>query len=156
MTRDIVTDILTQYHIFKGLKIFGQEGIYAFLKELQNNCDRIFINSKHRKQMCKDEQNTALQHLMSLEKKYTKLIKGWGCANNHTHLLYLDKNNVIDMTFNTYPFLRTFHISPMDDQVMAKVDITVAFIHSSMAWCDLDMKLKGKMVGIFSKLNPYQ
>ena len=35
MTLNVVTTILTQYHVSKGLKVFGDEGVQAVLKELR-------------------------------------------------------------------------------------------------------------------------
>ena len=44
MTSDTVMTDLTQYHVSKGIKKFGQEGVEAILRELKQIHDRMVID----------------------------------------------------------------------------------------------------------------
>ena len=43
MTSKVVTTALTQYHVSKGITLYGQEGIAAGLKELKQLHDMLVI-----------------------------------------------------------------------------------------------------------------
>ena len=51
MTSDIVTTVLTQYHVSKGLKVYGEKGIEAVLSELKHLRDRMVIEPQHPEKM---------------------------------------------------------------------------------------------------------
>ena len=51
ITNDIITTILTQYHISKGLKVFGKAGADAVLKELTQLHERLVIAPLNGKDM---------------------------------------------------------------------------------------------------------
>lgn len=76
MTSDIVTTILTQYHVSKGLKIFGDEGVKAVLKELQQLHDILVIKPVKAQSLTLAQKKASLQYLMFLKQKRCGKIKG--------------------------------------------------------------------------------
>ena len=51
MRNPLITTILTQYHVSKGLKFFGETGVAAVLKELKKLHDRMVMDPKNAKGM---------------------------------------------------------------------------------------------------------
>ena len=154
MTSDVVTTCLTQYHVSKGLKVFGQKGIEAVLKELKQLHDRMVIEPQHHKEMSKDEKKSSLQYLMFLKKKRSGIIKGRGCADGRKQRVYLNKDDVSAPTVATESLLLTCLIDAMENRYIATVNIPGTFMQSDLEGDDLHLKLEGKMVDILAKLNP--
>ena len=69
MTSNLATTMLTQYHLSKGLKIYGKKGENAILQELKQLHDQIVIEPKAMENMSKQDKQNALQHLMFPKQK---------------------------------------------------------------------------------------
>ena len=67
MMNDTVTTILTQYHVSKGLKVFGNDGVTAVLKELHQLHERMVIEPINGDNLSRNEKRAALQYLMFLK-----------------------------------------------------------------------------------------
>ena len=78
----MVSTILTQYHVSKGLKIFGEKGVASVLKELRQLHDRMVMEPKFVENMTKKQKTDALQYIMFLKEIHCGTIKGRGCANS--------------------------------------------------------------------------
>ena len=48
MHNPLITTILTQYHVYKGLKVFDESGVEAVLKELKQLHGRMVTKPKER------------------------------------------------------------------------------------------------------------
>ena len=81
MTSDLITTVLTQYHINKSINKFGQAGIDAVVVELKQLHDRMVVDPKNPYDMTTQEKHAALQYLMFLKQKRCGKIKGRGCAD---------------------------------------------------------------------------
>ena len=158
MTSDeVVTTILTQFHVSKGLKVFGQEGANAVLKELKQLHDRMVMTPVSSTTISKQEKQAALQYLMFLKKKRSGKIKGRGCADGRKQRLYASKDNVSSPTVATEALLLTCLIDAMEHQDVATVDIPGAFMQSDMEEIHgktTHMKLEGRMVDILNTIDP--
>ena len=65
MTSDeVVTTILTQYHVLKGLKAFDQEGVNVNMKELRQLHDRMVIKPVKSSSLTPEEKKASLHYLM--------------------------------------------------------------------------------------------
>ena len=73
--------MLTQYSVKKGLKVFGEAGADAVVKELQQLHDRGVMTPKMKDELSQSERRSALQYLMFLKQKRSGQIKGRGCAD---------------------------------------------------------------------------
>ena len=76
LKNEIVSTILTQYHVSKGLKIYEERGVGAVLKELRQLHDRMVIQPKFADNMTEKQKTDALQYLMFLKEKRCGTIKG--------------------------------------------------------------------------------
>ena len=73
--------LLSHMGVNKGIKVFGQKGIDAVSKEMQQFHDREVIIPKNPSQLTKEERHRALPYLMFLKDKRDSTIKGRGCAD---------------------------------------------------------------------------
>ena len=160
MTPDkVVTAILNQYHVSKGLKVFGQEGANAVLKDLKQLHDCMVMTPVSSKTISKQEKQAALQYLMFLKKKRSGKIKGWGCADGRKQRLYASKDDVSSPTVATEALLLTCLVDAMEHRDVATVDIPGAFMQSDMKGIHGEtthMKLEGRMVDMLKKIDPSQ
>jgi hypothetical protein len=67
---------MTQHSMKRGLKEFGDAGVEAVLKELQQLHDRKVLEPKNANHLTNDERRAALQYLMSSRRSATGLSKG--------------------------------------------------------------------------------
>ena len=154
MTNDIVTTILTQYHVSKGLKIFGQAGAEAVLKELKQLHERLVIEPMNEKHMTRAQKQAALNYLMFLKKKRSGQIKGRGCADGRKQRAYITKEESSSPTVATEALFLTCVIDAMEKRDVVTVDVPAAFMQADMEGPDVHMKLEGNMVRILEKIDP--
>jgi hypothetical protein len=69
---------MTQHSMKKGIKLFGQAGVDAVSKELQQLYDHKVLEPKSPDQISSADKKDALQYLMFLKKKRNGIIKGGG------------------------------------------------------------------------------
>ena len=65
----------------KGLKVFGEPGVAAILKELKQLHGRMVLDPKNAGGMITSKKKAALKYLMFLKLKRCGKIKGRGCAD---------------------------------------------------------------------------
>ena len=86
---DMVSTVLTQYHVSKGLQIFGERGVDAVLKELRQLHDCMVIEPEFAENMSEKQKSDALQYLMFLKEKRNGTVKGRGCADGREQRVYI-------------------------------------------------------------------
>ena len=154
MMDDTVCNILTQYYVSKGLKIFGDKGVQAVLKELNQLHERMVMEPVDADKLSPGQKRAALQYLMFLKEKRCGRIKGRGCADGRKQRLYMDKDQVSAPTVATESLLLTCLIDAMERRKVVTVDIPGAFMQSDMEGEDTHMKLEGEMVKILERIDP--
>ena len=88
----LITTILTQCHVYKGITVFGDPDVLAILKYLKQIYDRMVMYSKNADEITKCQKKASLQYLMFLKNKYGK-IKGRECAYVRKQCEYLTKDD---------------------------------------------------------------
>ena len=68
--------LLSHMGVNKGIKVFGQKGIYTFSTEMHKFHDREVIIMKNPIQLTKEKLNFALPNLMFLQEKRDSTIRG--------------------------------------------------------------------------------
>ena len=61
MRNPLINTILTQYHVYKGLKVSDDLSVASFLKELKQLHDRMFMDPKNTDEMNKCQKKAAPQ-----------------------------------------------------------------------------------------------
>ncbi len=62
---DMMTTILNQYHISKGINFFGKDGVDAVLAELKQLHNRMVIDPRDTTNMTKEERHATLHDSLS-------------------------------------------------------------------------------------------
>ena len=76
---------MTQMGVKKGLKVFGQAGVKAVQKELQQFHYREAMKPMHAHKLTPEQKRASLQYLMFLKKKRDVTIKGRGCTDGRSN-----------------------------------------------------------------------
>ena len=97
----LTTTIITQYHVSKGLEVFGDTGVSAILKELKQLHDRMVMDPQNADEIKRSKKKAALQYLMFLNQKRCGKIKGRGCADRRKQRKYLTKDDTSAPTVAT-------------------------------------------------------
>ena len=90
--------VMTQHNVRKGLKIFGDAGVEAVLKELTQLHDRRVLKPKEASKLSNEERKDSLQYLMFLKEKRDGSIKGRGCADGRKQRLHTTKEEASSPT----------------------------------------------------------
>eukprot|EP00957_Ditylum_brightwellii_P011334 857140-Ditylum_brightwellii.AAC.1 len=114
MDEPVTHSIMTQYHVSKGLKIFGKEGTEAVINELQQLHDRMVMSPKKPENVTKQERKESLQYLMFLKKKRCGQIKGRGCADGRKQQVYTHKDDTRAPTVATEALMLSCLIDAME------------------------------------------
>jgi hypothetical protein len=144
---------LTQYSIRKGLKVFGEAGKLAVLKEMQQLHDRTVIEPKMASMLTKDEKKKSLEYLMFLKKKRCGKIKGRGCADGRKQRIYKTKEETSSPTVRTESLFLSCVIDAKEGRDVATTDIPGAFMQADMDEL-VHMRLVGPLVKLLTKVDP--
>jgi hypothetical protein len=144
---------MTQHSMKKGIKIFGDAGVDAVVKELQQLHDRKVLEPKSSKQLSAADKKAALQYLMFLKQKRNGTIKGRGCADGRKQREYTNKEDASSPTVAIESVMLSCVIDAMEGRDVATVDIPGAFMQADMDDI-VHMKLEGKMAELLVMIDP--
>jgi len=83
--------MLNQVGIREGLKMFGEKGNNALLKELNQLHERDALLPRKKEDMTHDERKKALRYLIFLKEKRDRTINARGCADRRSQREYTTK-----------------------------------------------------------------
>ena len=89
---------MTQHNVRQGLKLFGEAGVDAVMKELVQLHERGVLEPKSAKDLDVEQRKDALQYLMFLKQKRNGTIKGRGCADGRKQRAYTTKEEASSPT----------------------------------------------------------
>jgi Reverse transcriptase (RNA-dependent DNA polymerase) len=145
--------VMTQYNMKKGIKMFGEAGTDAVLKELKQLHDKNTFQPKMPSTLTAAEKSAALQCLMFLKEKRNGSIKGRGCADGRKQRLYTAKEDASSPTVAIESVMLSCVVDAAEGRDVATVDIPGAFLHADMEDV-VHMKLEGTMAEIMVRINP--
>ena len=71
MNNDIITTILTQYHISNGVKVFGQDGLDSVLAKLKQLHNRMVMDPTNPSNMSAEGKNTPMHYAPKTQTLWT-------------------------------------------------------------------------------------
>ena len=77
----LIVTVITQYHILKGIKLFGDQSVEAVMKKLNQLHEMMFMEPKNSETMSREENKAALKYLMLLKQNRRGKIKRRGYAD---------------------------------------------------------------------------
>ncbi len=144
---------MMQHNMKKGIKLFGDAGIDAVLKELQQLHDRKVLEPKDVTKMLGDDKRAPLQYLMFLKQKRNGTIKGRGCADGRKQRPYTAKEDASSSTVTIESVMLSCVIDAKKGRDVATVDIPGAFMQADMDDI-VRMRLEGKMAALLVRIDP--
>jgi Reverse transcriptase (RNA-dependent DNA polymerase) len=145
--------VFSQYSMKAGLKLFGEHGAEAVLKELKQLHDRNVMEPKKASEMSREDRYQALSYLMFLKEKRDGVIKGRGCADGRKQRAYIPKEEASSPTISTEAVFLTSVIDAREQRDVATVDVPGAFMQADMDDV-VHMRLDGVMVDMLIEIDP--
>ncbi|KAI2499082.1 Reverse transcriptase (RNA-dependent DNA polymerase) [Fragilaria crotonensis] len=143
--------VMTQHSVKKGLKLFGEKGIDAIMKELDQLHTRKVLKPK-KNLNCK-ERRDSLQYLMFLKEKRNGIIKARGCADGRKQREFTTKEEASSPTVAIESVMLSCAIDARERRDVATVDLPGAFMQADME-DTVHMKLEGKMAELLVRCDP--
>jgi hypothetical protein len=141
-----------QMSMKRGIKVFGQGGVDAVKKEMQQLHDRIVMQAKNARDRTPEEKKQALAYLMFLKRKRTGDIKGRGCADGRKQRAWTDKDEATSPTIATEAVFLTAVIDAYERRDAAIVDVPGAFMQADMDELVL-VRFTGVMVDLLLEID---
>ena len=145
--------MLTQYSMKKGIQMFGNAGVDAVLKELQQLHDRNVLEPANPDTLSANDKKASLPYLMFLKEKRTGTIKARGCADGRKQRIYTSKEDASSPTVSIESVFLTSVIDAKEERDVATVDVPGAFMQADME-DTVHMKLEGTMAELLMKIDP--
>jgi Reverse transcriptase (RNA-dependent DNA polymerase)/Zinc knuckle len=145
--------VFSQHSMRAGLKLFGERGTEAVLKELKQLHDRGVMEPKKASEMSREDRYQALSYLMFLKEKRDGVIKGRGCADGRKQRAYIPKEEASSPTVSTEAVFLTSVIDAREHRDVATVDVPGAFMQADMDDV-VYMRLDGVMVDLLIEIDP--
>jgi uncharacterized protein (UPF0332 family) len=143
----------TQYSMTKGLKLFGDKGIEAVRKEMEQLDKMSVLEPVDPSHLAPSERERVLEYLMFLKEKRCGKIKGRGCADGRPQRLWTDKKDSTSPTAYLESLLLTACIDAKEGRKVATIDIPGAFLHVDQDEL-VHIRLRGEMARMLGKINP--
>ena len=145
--------ILTQVGMKKGIKLWGEEGVAANIKEMKQFHDKGVVEPLKPSDISDDIRKKALGYLMFFLKKRNGIIKGRGCADGRPQRVHKSKEETCSPTAVTESVFITALLDAQEGRDVAHVDTPGTFLQTE-ASDDTSIKLEGSIVRITTKINP--
>jgi Reverse transcriptase (RNA-dependent DNA polymerase)/Zinc knuckle len=143
----------TQYNVKKGLKIFGEAGAEAVIKEMQQLHDREVIQPRSASMLTREEKRDSLQYLMFLKKKRCGRIKGRGCADGRKQRIYKTKEETSAPTVSVESLFLSCVIDAKEGRKVVTCDIPGAFMQADIDEV-IHVRLEGPLAMLLTKVDP--
>jgi hypothetical protein len=127
LTPELEAIALTQYNLKRGLKEFGNDGLVALGKEVEQLYTRKVSKPVDSKDLTKEQKRASLRYLMFLTKKRTGRIKARGCADGRKQRETTNKEDASAPTV-----MLSAVIDSMEERDVATVDIPGAFMQADI------------------------
>jgi hypothetical protein len=144
---------MTQHSVRQGIKLFGEQGVDAVMKELVQLHERGVVEPKHIYELNGQEKQDALQYLMFLKQKRNGTIKGRGCADGRKQRKHTTKEEASSPTVAIESVMLSCVIDAKENRDVGTVDLPGAFMQADME-DTVHMKLEGKMAELMVRIDP--
>jgi hypothetical protein len=151
--KDLEHVALTQYSVKKGLKIFGEAGADAVIKEMKQLDQLNVIEPKDASMLTRAEKKASLEYLMFLKRKRCGRIKGRGCADGRKQRVYMTKEETSSPTVTTEGLFLSCIIDAKEGRDVATADIPGAFMQADMN-AVVHVQLTGPLAMMLARVNP--
>jgi hypothetical protein len=153
LTADLEAIALTQYTLKRGLKEFGNDGVVALGKEMEQLHTRKVAKPVDGTHLTRDEKRASLRYLVFLTKKRCGRIKARGCADGRKQRETTSKEEASAPTVAIESVMLSATIDALEGRDVATVDIPGAFMQA-----DIDevvhVRFEGEIAEMLVKMDP--
>ena len=114
----------------KGLQVFGDQGLAAIKKEMQQFHDLDVITPIDVKTMTKQQKSQVLSYLMFLKEKRDGNIKGHGCVDGQKQQLWMQKKQTSSPIVSNQALSLSCLIDAKEQRDTATADVPGAFLQT--------------------------
>ena len=139
-------------NIKQGLKMFGEAGVEAVKKEMQQLHDRKVMIAWDPSELTPGLKREALAYLMFLKRKRGGKIKGCGCTDGHKQRVYTAKEDASSPTVATEAVFLMAVIDAMEQREVAMFNVPGAFMQADMDEL-VHVRFTGKMVDLLLEID---
>eukprot|EP00957_Ditylum_brightwellii_P206225 15347436-Ditylum_brightwellii.AAC.1 len=144
---------MMQYHVPKGLQVFGKDGLAAVDKELREMVMRDVMTPLNPDKMKRKEKQDALKYIMFLTKKRCDRVKGRGCTYGCKQQSNTHWDDTSSPTVSTAALLLICVINAKKNRDVATLEVPNAFIQADMDTL-VNIKIEGSMAEFLVNTNP--
>ena len=150
---DMLTFVTEQMSAKRGLRLFGEDGAKAVMKELEQLVYRKVMKGRKAHELTRNHKRAALKYLMFLKEKRCGRIKGRGCADGRKQRLYKSKEETSSPTISLESVFLTSIIDSLKDRDVITCDIPGAFMQTDMDEL-IHVKLEGELADLLIRVDP--
>jgi hypothetical protein len=153
LTPDLEAIALSQYTLKRGLKEFGNDGIVALGKEMEQLHTRKVAKPADGSNLTRDQKRAALRYLMLLSKKRCGRVKARGCADGRKQCETTSKEDASTATVAIESVMLSATVDAKEGRDVVAVDIPGAFMQA-----DIDevvyVKFEGEIAKMLVRIDP--
>ncbi len=153
LTPELEAIALTQCNLERGLEEFGNDGLTALGKEMEQLHTRKVSEPVHEDDLTKEQKRASLRCLMFLTKKRCGRIKARGCADGRKQRETTRKEDASAPTVSIEAVMLSATVDAMEGRDVAAVDIPGAFMQADMDEV-VHVKFEGEIAEMLVKLDP--
>ena len=152
-TLELKNFLTAQMTAKKGLKVFGQRGVNALMKELNQLLTRNVMHPVHARSLTREQKIGALKYLMFLKEKRSGEVKGRGCADGRKQRVYKTKEETHSPTVSNEAMFISAIFDAKERRDVAIVDIPGAFMQADIDE-EIHIRLDGEQVDLIVRMDP--
>jgi hypothetical protein len=153
LTPELEACAFTQHTLKRGLKEYGDDGLTALGKEIEQLHTRKVSKPIDGDNLTRDQKRATLRHLMFLSKKRCGRIKARGCADGRKQRETTKKEDASAPTVSIEAVMLSAVIDAMEGRDVATVDIPGAFMQANIDEV-AHVKFEGEMAEMLVELDP--
>jgi hypothetical protein len=153
LTPDLEAIALTQYTLKHGLKEFGNDGIIALGKEMEQLHTRKVAKPVNGSNLTRDQKRATLRYLMFLSKKRCGRVKAGGCADGRKQRETTSKEDASAPTVAIESVMLSATVDAMEGRDVITVDIPGAFMQADIDEVE-HVKFEGEIAEMLVKMDP--
>lgn len=150
----LISTLLTQYGVKKGLRVFGKDGDAAVMEEMRQLHEMDVMRPRSPTTLSSGDKKKALQYLMFLKRKRNGTIKGRGCADGRKQRQLFAKNDVSSPTIATESIFLIITIAGNEERDVMTMDVPGAFLQTPLNGEIVIIRMEGRMAELLAMIDP--
>ena len=146
--------LLSKYGIKKGINMFGDHGVRAVRKELDQLQDRKVIQTRLSREINVEHKIRALFYLMFLKEKIFGSTYGSCCAYGRPQQLFMKKEDTKSPTVSIQGLMFSCMIGSKEDRNVETEDISGDFLQTDDTIGSTNFSFDGMVAELLARIDP--